>query len=342
MTPWRTASFAPKVLASLLLLLPVQPVIAVEARDLIGWWIAIDRLFPQFYETEGIVPMEELLIVGSDGRVENRFMMFFGPDADLCHGKKVHCSDAPISARARIAVAGDQLTFTESVKSDNLIDDRPEMDFVLRFLTVTSTRSWTLSREVDGRLLVLRPNLLNTSRLIANIPTRTFAKIDPDRLRRLRALPHATDFFSASFSVTKHWRCFLANATANDPAFASLRDRPRAVPAFLDDAAKAASYFVPLDEARHAWVRGEQTATGLRNPADVPVERFLIAQFPDISMPSTEAEKEPLRKRMLDMILRLRGETVGTGVHPLTDRELTALARASGDDPEAKRLFCRD
>ena len=323
-------------------LLPVQPVIAVEARDLIGWWIAIDRLFPQFYETEGIVPMEELLIVGSDGRVENRFMMFSGADADLCHGKKVHCSDAPISARARIAVAGDQLTFTESVKSDNLIDDRPEMDFVLRFLTVTSTRSWTLSREVDGRLLVLRPNLLNTSRLIANIPTRTFAKIDPDRLRRLRALPHATDFFSASFSVTKHWRCFLANATANDPAFASLPEPGR-------ELFQRFSMTQPRRPATsYPWMRpGTRGCEVSRRPLDfatqhVPVERFLIAQFPDISMPSTEAEKEPLRKRMLDMILRLRGETVGTGVHPLTDRELTALARASGDDPEAKRLFCRD
>ena len=214
-----TVNFAPKVLAALLLLLSIRPAIAVEARDLAGWWIAIDRLFPEAYETQGIVPMEELLIVGSDGRVENRFMMFWGPDADLCHNKKVHCSDAPISARARIVVAGDQLTFTESVKSDNLIDDRPELDLALRLLTVTSTRSWTLSREVDGRLLVLRPNLMNPSRLIANIPTRTFAKIDPDRLRRLRSLLHAREL-----SATKHWRCFLANATADDPAFASLRD----------------------------------------------------------------------------------------------------------------------
>jgi hypothetical protein len=92
--------------------------------------------------------------------------------------------------------------------------------------------SWTLSREVNGRLLVLRPNALNTSRLIANIPTRTFAKIAP--------------------------------------------------------------------------------------------------------------EKEPLNKRNLDLILRLRGETVGNSFPPLTDRELAALTRAIGDGPEAKRLFCRD
>ena len=341
MMPWSTASFAPKVLTALLLLLPVRPATAIEARDLVGWWIAIDRLFPGASETQGIVPMEELLIVGSDGRVENRFMMFSGPDADLCHGKKVHCSDAPISARARIAVDGDQLTFAESVKSDNLIDDRPEVDLVLRLLTVTSTRSWTLSREVDGRLLVLRPNLSNASRLIANIPTRVLAKIDPGRLRRLRALPRAAASFS-SFSYGRHWRCFLANATADDPAFASLRDRPRTVPSFLDDAAKAASYFMALSEAAGAWVQGEQTVTGLRNPADVSVERFLLEHFPDIRAPSTAAERARSSKRNRDLTLRLRGETVGTGFPPLTDRELAALARASGDDPEAKRLFCRD
>jgi hypothetical protein len=315
MTPWRTVSFVPKVFAALLLLPPIPQATAVEALDLAGWWIAIDRLFPQLYEAGLILPMEELLIVGSDGRVENRLMMFGAPLPELCGDKKLARSDAPLSASARMAVAGDQLTFTESRKPDNLIDDRPEWDFALRLLTVTGTASWTLSREADGRLLVLRPNLLNKSRLVANIPTRTFAKIDPDRLRRLRALPLATDFFSASFSITKHWRCFLANATANDPAFASLRDRPRATPRFLDDAAKAASYFMVLREAASAWVQGEQGVT-YRNPADVQVERFLPEHFPDIRMPSSAAEREPLKERSLDLILRLRGEKAGPVVGP--------------------------
>ena len=156
MIRWRTVSFAPKVLAAVLLLVAIRPAIADEMRDLVGWWIAIDRLFPQLYETGGIVPMEELLVVGSDGRAENRLMMFVGPYADKCRDQKIHCSDAPVSARARIRVSRDQLTFSGSVKPDDRIDDRPEIDFGLRLLTVTGTRSWTLSREADGRLLVLR------------------------------------------------------------------------------------------------------------------------------------------------------------------------------------------
>src|SRR5262245_44892730 len=165
MNPWRTLSFAPKVLAVLLLILPIRQAIAVEARDLVGWWIAIDSLFPQLHEA-GTWPMDELLIVGSDGRVENRLIMFGAPLPEVCGDKKVFCSDAPISARARIAIVGDQLTFTESHKADNLLEDRPEWEFALRLLTVTGTASWTLSREVDGRLLVMRPNMLNPSRLV--------------------------------------------------------------------------------------------------------------------------------------------------------------------------------
>jgi hypothetical protein len=51
MFTWRTVSFAPIVLAAVLLLLPIRPAMAVDARDLAGWWIAIDRLFPSLYET---------------------------------------------------------------------------------------------------------------------------------------------------------------------------------------------------------------------------------------------------------------------------------------------------
>lgn len=213
MAAWpRTVRFALRLLGAVLLFLAVRPATAVEARDLAGWWIAIDRLFPQIYETESIVPMEELLIVDSAGQAENRLMRFGLANAIFCRDKKAFCSDAPVTARARIRVTGEPLAFTASTKPDDLVDDRPEIDFALRLLSVTGTWSWTLSREADGRLLVLRPNILNPSRLIANIPTRTFAKIDPTRLRRLRSLLRAREL-----SATKHWRCFLANATANDP-----------------------------------------------------------------------------------------------------------------------------
>jgi hypothetical protein len=57
------------------------------------------------------LPVEELLIVGSDGRVENRLMMTSGPTPTHVTPKDAlqRCADQ----RAPRAVAGDQLTFTE-------------------------------------------------------------------------------------------------------------------------------------------------------------------------------------------------------------------------------------
>ena len=226
----RAAGLAPTLLTAALLLLAIRPVVALETRDLVGWWIAIDRLFPNLYVTGRVAPMEELLVIDGQGRVEDRLMMFRGVDAQWCIDRKVQCSDAPPLARARVVVAGDQLTFTEVAAAENRIDDRPEIDWALRPLTVTSTHSWTLSPGANGQLLTLRPNLLDTSRLAADVPVRTLARIDPTRLRRARALLAAHGLSAAPLSASKHWRCLLANATANDPAFGncvSSRERYR-------------------------------------------------------------------------------------------------------------------
>ncbi len=164
----RAAGLAPTLLTAALLLVAIRPAVALEVRDLVGWWIAIDRLFPNLYVTGGVAPMEELVVIDGQGRVEDRLMMFRGVDAQWCIDRKVQCSDAPPMARARVVVAGDQLTFTEVAAAENRIDDRPEIDWALRPLTVTSTRSWTLSPGANRRILTLRPNLLDTSRLAAD------------------------------------------------------------------------------------------------------------------------------------------------------------------------------
>jgi hypothetical protein len=248
----------------------------------------------------------------------------------------VFCSDAPVSARARIVLAGDQLTITESVQPDNRLDDRPEVDVILRLLTVTGASSSTLSREAGGRLLVLRPNQPITTRLMAglNIPTRLFARIEPDRLRRLRALLRAREL-----SAIKYWRCFFANATTADPAFARLRTGEHAAPAFLDDAAKVASYLVTMNEALFRPVPDERDPES-RKLAAVPLETIMTEQFPDIRVPTTVAEVEALARRFRTLASRLKGEAA-VGI-PLTAQEFAAFARATSDDPEAKRLFCQD
>ena len=47
---------------------------------------------------------------------------------------------------------------------------------------------------------------------------------------------------AAPLSAAKHWRCLLANATADDPGFERLREQPRATPRFIDGAMKVAVF----------------------------------------------------------------------------------------------------
>jgi len=316
-------------------LLPVQRAEAAQTRDLAGWWIAIDPLFSQLYETGGIVAMEELLVIADDGRAENRFMTFFSPSPEMCRDTKEQCSDAPVVARGRVKVTGDQLAFTDVVAGDDKIDPRSEIRLALTVLAVTGTRSWTLSLAADGCLLTLRPNLLNVSSLVAKIPPRTFAKIEPEPLRRARALLLARELPAA-----KHFRCLLGNVMAHDAAFAPLERQPRVAPPFLDGAMKAASYIGTLRDTAQRPV-SDDTDPELRKLAGVKVETFMTEEFPDIRPPANVAERSALRARLRTLVLHLQGDTT-TAKLPLAAAEIADVLKAMGDGPEAKRLFCRD
>lgn len=338
----RAAGLAPTLLTAALLLLAIRPAAALEVRDLVGWWIAIDRLFPNLYVTGGVAPMEELVVIDGQGRVEDRLMMFRGVDAQWCIDRKVQCSDAPLMARARVLVAGDQLTFTEVAAAENRIDDRPEIDWALRPLTVTSTRSWTLSPGANGRILTLRPNLLDTSRLAADVPVRTLARIDPTRLRRARALLAAHGLSAAPLSASKHWRCLLANATADDPAFEQLREQPRATPRFIDGAMKVASYVIAVNEMWRRRLPNDDKPDA-RKLATVPLERLLTETFQDIREPTNVSEHDALAARYRALRLRITGYTTGEVPEiALTQEELLDFATAISGGPEARKLFCLD
>jgi hypothetical protein len=338
----RAAGLAPTLLTAALLLLAIRPAAALEVRDLVGWWIAIDRLFPNLYVTGRVAPMEELVVIDDQGRVEDRLMMFRGVDAQWCIDRKVQCSDAPPMAWARVVVAGDQLTFTEVAAAENRIDDRPEIDWALRPLTVTSTRSWTLSPGANGQILTLRPNLLDTSRPAADVPVRTLARIDPTRLRRARALLTAHGLSAAPLSASKHWRCLLANATADDPAFEPLREQPRATPKFIDGAMKVASYVIAVNEMWRRRLPNDDRPDA-RKLATVPLERLLTETFQDIREPTNVFERDALAARYRALRLRITGYTTGEvpGI-ALTQEELLDFTTATSDAPEAKRLFCLD
>src|SRR5262245_28211528 len=85
---------------------------AQELRNLTGWWIAVDETLPSLWKRGDIAPMEELLIVAPDGRAESRLMTFEVPNAITCAAQGL-CTDAPLVARARLALKGDVLTVGE-------------------------------------------------------------------------------------------------------------------------------------------------------------------------------------------------------------------------------------
>jgi hypothetical protein len=301
------------------------PAQALEPRDLAGWWIAVDPLFPRLVESGEVVSMEELLVVDAEGSAESRLMRFAEPDATECTERKF-CSNAPVAARARLGVSGQTLTVAERDETDSALDGRPAIDRAIRKLVVTATPSWAASLDADGRLLVLRSNLAAT--------TRTLVKVDPMRLRRLRA-----GLMMLELSAAQHWRCLLANATAGDPAFAVIRTGQHAAPDFLDDFLKAASYGSALADAAVIPVADDPDPVQ-RQRAAVRLDPIMTETFPDIRLPASTAEREALRTRFEAFRARTRGE--GAAVpFPISDAEFAAFVRARAGDAETRKLFCR-
>lgn len=312
---------------------------ALDTGDLSGWWIAIDRAFPTLWERGDIVAMEELLIISPDGRAENRGMGFFAPD-DCMPGEA--CTDAPLIATARLTLRGDLLTVSDRKESRGRINIK-KADPAIRRIAVTGTPAWTAT--LDGNFLVLRAATGNA--------TRAFARIEPNRLRRLRA-----GLILIEQSAARHWRCFFANATANDPAFAALSADSRSAPSFLDDYLRVASYHATL-ATLGSMPTADHPDAQRRALASSKAEIMLVETFPDIPAPKSHAEAQRLLAGAVLLGARARGlppaeataaATAAIRATPVsvtvTDGELAAYARvrrgaASGSpDAEMKRLFC--
>ena len=129
---------------------------------------------------------------------------------------------------------------------------------------------------------------------------------------------------------------------AHDAAFAQLERQPRVAPAFLDGAMKAASYIGTLQETSQRPV-GDDTDPELRKLASVTIETLLTEEFPDIRPPANVAERSALQARLRALVLHLRGNTTSAVAGmPLAEAELADVLKAMGEEPEAKKLFCRD
>src|SRR5262245_5618407 len=197
---------------------------AIEARDLVGWWMSIDATYAPMLLAGFTVPSEEVLIVKEDGRVENRLMMFYDPEEDDCRTNR-NCRDMPLGAHGRVALTGDSLSFADKVDTSEVLQS-PNTDQIVRLLLVMAKPQWRVTLD-NGSLRLIAPGGA----------TRVFARVAPEQLIRLRS-----GFRMAELSATKHWRCFLANAVAGDPAFAPMHPGRAAAPKDLPALMQVASY----------------------------------------------------------------------------------------------------
>jgi hypothetical protein len=313
-----------------------MPASAAGLRDLAGWWLAIDNSFPKLWQRDDGAAVEEVLVVNADGRVEDRTMNFWSGSAETCEKTKV-CADLPLAATARLAIKGDKLTVANRRAAPGRIDSAAS-DADIRKLTVTATAAWTAA--LKERQLTLR----------GTGATRTLARIEPDRLRRLRAGMRVS-----GAPADKHWRCFLANATARDAAFAPIRSAKSSAPGFLESYLRAASYLATLNSMIRRPTPDDPAATKL---IGFDTEELLVEEFPDIRMPVSVADKRDIQFKITYLERRVRGDTAAAatmaaseavfalaGGAPakvaLSEGEIAALARVMTGDAEAKKLFCR-
>ncbi|MDB5601598.1 MAG: hypothetical protein JWN71_3642 [Xanthobacteraceae bacterium] len=319
------------VLFAVVLIASAGPATALDQRQLAGWWIAIDDTFPELWAKRGVAAMEEILVVGQDGRVENRAMNFTAGSAKVCAETRV-CGDAPLIATARAQLKGDKLSFGER-RDGATVDARGNA--LVRKTAITATPMWSVAQKGDQ--ITLRSGGI----------VRTLARIDPDRLRRLRAGLRAS-----TLPPARHWRCFLANATARDAAFAPLRRSSAAAPDFVPRYLHIASYLAAIDAMLAVPTADDPDARAL---IGFSPETLMFEHFEDVREPGSLADKKALHARMVYLERRWRGETPeaaqaeaakfsnGAPVQAAVGAaEIAALSKVLSDDPEAKKLFCRD
>jgi len=183
----------------------------------------------------------------------------------------------------------------------------------------------------------------------AGLPTRA-PGIDPDRLRRLRA-----GLRVSALAPAKHWRCFLANATARESAFAPLRKERKTIsapPDFLARYLKVASYLAAI-ESRLATPTADDPSKKQRDLIGHATEELMIENFDDVKVPASLADKKLLQARheyllrrgkavnVLDKTVANRPAISAKKV-PLREADILGFAKALSDDPAAKKLFCRE
>jgi hypothetical protein len=314
------------IAATATLLAGAPAVHALDARELAGWWIAIDETFPKLWAQHDLAPIEEILFINPDGRVRNRVLNFWAGSPQACVERNV-CSDLPIATAARLQIGGQRLSFTGLTSSDVRLDANGN-DVPIRRELVTATADWTVTADRDR--ITLRTN---AGKL------RVLARIEPDRMRRIYAGMRAS-----GLPVAETWRCYLANATARDSAFAPLRaGRSTTTPEFLDRYLDLATYLVAIRSAMDSVAIDEPDPE--RNKLLAPgTEEFLVQQSEDILTPPSNEGRERLtavlsyverHSRALTAASMAKAQAAQAAIRAdATTREAERLAAVAG---EAKR-----
>lgn len=321
--------------------------------QLAGWWIAVDNVaFPPLWRDGTIVPMEELLIIESDGRFENRMMGFYGIDPGYC-AKENLCSDAPLVATGRLALSGSapatgkeqilasgsKLLFSDISTAANRIDS-PRGDPTIRARSVSATSAWMVEGRVDvddGTLFL---------RQAAGEEPRVFVKIEPEKLRRLRA-----GIMVSELSALQHWRCYLASATGGDVRLMPLRNDKPMLPAVRDYIAAAHYYLTALTYAGRPTV--DDPDTNQRRLAWVALEDLMAGSSAKLPQPRTVQERREVKAVARYLTVVVKGEQPEAakammarefpGVplrQDLTEPEILALTTYLRGGADRNRLFC--
>jgi hypothetical protein len=333
--------YVARIFAAVAMGLASAPALAdtIAPGDLVGWWLSIDDVQPQVAPAIKRLPAEELLVVDASGRAYTRMMVFYGADPRPCSSHHA-CSDAPLLQHTTVAADGDLLTFQPVVQDDEVPDFYFSIDG-LRSIAATSTPAWLARLSGGGKLLFLeQPN---------GSGARAFARVDPGRLGRIRA---AYPILFGVDSKSAKWRCFLAHATAGDPAFLPLYHGERTPPPWFPDFVKAASYFEAVSTAAMKPPPGA-TERPYKQWSEAPLTPILIERFPDTDFPKTEAESNTLRLKALYLQARLdgmddaaarsslageaKGETITLSI---SEEEAATLAKAKTDPQMRETLAC--
>ncbi len=248
---------------------------AQPAPRIAGWWIAIDDTFVRAWSSGGITAMEELLIIDDDGRFENRVMGFWSVEAENCARERV-CSDAPLAARGRAGVDRGSLSLFDIRRTDQPLDG--ERDRAVRALLFSASPKWTITRMDAVRgLLVLDGS---------GRGQRTFVRVEPDRLRRLRA-----GLVAAGLSAVDHWRCWVATPAGSSSA--SVLQSDASLPEPVETFVRLASWRQTLLSQATRPVPDDPDAAQAKL-AHTAIEELMNETFADL--PDPESVKVQRRK----------------------------------------------